>query len=32
VLSSADVVKIKQEEAFGDIEVRGTEKLRELAV
>ncbi|GAA5950811.1 hypothetical protein JCM3765_004598 [Sporobolomyces pararoseus] len=32
VLSSADVVKIKQKEAFGDIQVRGTDKLREIAV
>ncbi|GAA5896463.1 uncharacterized protein JCM6883_006913 [Sporobolomyces salmoneus] len=32
VLSSADVVKIKQREAFGDISVRGTDKLREIAV
>ncbi|GAA6013625.1 hypothetical protein JCM11491_002730 [Sporobolomyces phaffii] len=32
VLSSADVVKIKQREAFGDIHVRGTDKLTEIAV
>ncbi|GAA6010317.1 hypothetical protein JCM10207_005171 [Rhodosporidiobolus poonsookiae] len=32
VLSSADVVKINQPSAYGEIEVRATEKLREIAV
>ncbi|GAA6060396.1 hypothetical protein JCM10212_004649 [Sporobolomyces blumeae] len=32
VLSSADVVKLKQHDAYGDIEVRGTSRLREIAV
>ncbi|GAA5958618.1 hypothetical protein JCM21900_004656 [Sporobolomyces salmonicolor] len=32
VLSSADVVKLKQQDAYGNIEVRVTDKLREIAV
>ncbi|GAA5940343.1 kleisin alpha [Sporobolomyces koalae] len=32
VLSSADVIKIKQQEAYGDIELRATDKLREIIV
>ncbi|GAA5831376.1 hypothetical protein JCM11251_004002 [Rhodosporidiobolus azoricus] len=32
VLSSADVVKVRQPSAFGDIEVRATDKLRGIAV
>ncbi|GAA5910971.1 hypothetical protein JCM5296_005678 [Sporobolomyces johnsonii] len=32
VLSSADVVKLKQQDAYGNIEVRATDKLREIAV
>ncbi|GAA5980312.1 hypothetical protein JCM10908_001611 [Rhodotorula pacifica] len=32
VLSSADVVKLNQPQAYGNIEVRATEKLQEIAV
>ncbi|BGP36944.1 sister chromatid cohesion protein 1 [Rhodotorula kratochvilovae] len=32
VLSSADVVKLNQPSAYGEIEVRGTQKLQEIAV
>ncbi|GAA6056272.1 hypothetical protein JCM3770_007287 [Rhodotorula araucariae] len=32
VLSSADVVKLNQPAAYGEIEVRGTQKLQEIAV
>ncbi|GAA6000397.1 kleisin alpha [Rhodotorula paludigena] len=32
VLSSADVVKLQQPSAYGEIEVRGTAKLHEIAV
>ncbi|GAA5974044.1 hypothetical protein JCM11641_008232 [Rhodosporidiobolus odoratus] len=32
VLSSADVVKLKQPTAYGEIEVKGTDKLREMMV
>ncbi|BGP12996.1 hypothetical protein JCM10213_007987 [Rhodosporidiobolus nylandii] len=32
VLSSADVVKLKQPTAYGEIEVKATDKLREIAV
>lgn len=32
VLGSADVVKLNQPSAYGNIEVRATEKLQEIAV
>jgi cohesin complex subunit SCC1 len=32
VLSSADVVKLNQPQAYGNIEVRATDKLQEIAV
>lgn len=32
MLSSADVVKLNQPQAYGNIEVRATDKLQEIAV